>query len=72
MRPSTLPTAARTAAAVLATLAAIAGFNTAYVIGYAARHDPGAGLVLACVASVAITVALAYAAVRLWRRGASS
>ena len=72
MKPSTLPTAARTAAAVLACLCVIAGYNTALVVAGTVRDGAGLGLVLACIASVAITVSLGYAATRLWRRGSDA
>ena len=71
MRPSTLPTAARTAAAALAFLCLVAGYNTALVIAGAARDGAGAGLIAACAVSVGVTVSLGYAATRLWRRGSA-
>lgn len=70
MKPSTLPTVARTAAIAVAFLCVVAGWNTALVIVAAVRDGAGVGLVVACALSVAITLALGCAAVWLWRRGA--
>lgn len=68
MRPSSVPTAARAAAVVLAVLAAFAAFNTAYVVAYAV-DDGDAALIGASAVSAGVTAALGIAARRLWRRG---
>ena len=69
MRPSTPPTAARTAAVVLAFLCVLAAYNTVLVIAAVDREGGGAGVVVACAVTVAITVALGCTAAWMWRRG---
>ena len=67
VRSSSLPTAARTVALVLAVLAVIAAVNALLVIAYAVDRGAGPGLAAVAIAGVLITGALGYGAVRLWR-----
>ena len=64
-----MTTQARVAAVVLAVLAVLAAYNTAFVIGEAVRR-PSPGRAAATVGAIAVTCALAYGGVRIWRRGA--
>ncbi len=70
MKGTTILTVARVAALALAGLALLAAADTAILVAHT-LDEVTTGRVVACLVSAAVTAALGFGAVRMWRRGAT-